>query len=404
MMKHKITPSLDIFCKTKLSILDNKRIGIISNQASVDSKLNHIVDIIKYYSKANLVKLFAPEHGFRGVLQDMECVESSFDEKTKLPVISLYGNTEETLSPQKKDFEDLDILLFDLKDVGTRYYTFSQTLMYTMKIAKKTNTKVIVLDAPNPINGVTVEGPPLLPKYKSFCGYSPIPTRHGLTMGELALLMNEGFSINDTSIPAINCDLEIIKMENWKRELYYDETSLPFVLPSPNLPSIDSMILYPGACLFEATNLSEGRGTTKPFEFVGAPYINSTKLIEGIKDLKIGLDGAILRETSFIPHYSKHKGTLCHGVQIHITNRKLLTPFKLALSIIYVSKNLYKENFSWRKETYEFIKDINPIDLLYGSDSFRKAVENSTSLLPIINEITTFEKTFQAKRPPLLLY
>ncbi len=398
------TSGLDNLAATKFSLLNNSTVGIMANQASVNSQCQHIVDLA-IESKACLVKkIFAPEHGFRGVLQDMETVNHSTDQKTGLPIISLYGADVESLTPTQEQLEDIDILLFDLQDIGTRFYTFAQTLAYCMRAAAKAKVKVVVIDRPNPINGLNLEGPQLLESCRSFCGLAPTPIRHGMTIGELAQLFRGGFEIAASRIAPIDCELEIIKMGNWNRANYYQETKLPWVPPSPNMPTIETAVVYPGACLFEATNLSEGRGTTKPFEYIGAPFIDSFEWIEAVKELGIGLEGAVLRSTSFVPHYSKHKHLKCSGIQIHVTDHNCFRSTRLALALIYTAQALYPKAFKWRHQAYEFVDKVPAIDLLYGSNTFRKAVENQSGLNKVLEEMNSFEETFKKARKEFLIY
>lgn len=395
---------LDKLAENNCQQLAGAKIGLFANQATVDSKLNHIADILYQNKNCKLVKIFAPEHGFRGELQDMASVESTVDAKTGIPVISLYGKSEASFAPTEEQLKDIDIIVADLPDIGTRYYTFAQTIAYTLKIAAKTKTKVILLDRPNPLNGVDIEGPGLNKSCRSFCGYAPVPPRHGLTLGELCNLMNVGFGDGENRIEAADADLEIIKISNWKREQYFDQTSLPWVIPSPNMPTLDTAIVYPGACLIEATKISEARGTTRPFEFIGAPGINTEKLIKEIANSGIELKGAKLREISFMPMFQKHAKTLCTGIQIHVTNRSEFKSFYWFLAIISSIKKIHPEIFAWRNEAYEFVNNIPAIDLLFGSSDFRELVETNGNLSELITKIKLFENTFRETRKKFLLY
>lgn len=397
-----VASGLDNLVLSNFVQLKGAKLGLIANQASITLDYSHICDLL--HAHANLEKIFAPEHGFRGELQDMESVDDTLDAKTKLPVISLYGTSEKSLAPTKDALKDLDILVVDLQDVGSRYYTYAQTLGLIMEVAKETSTKVVVLDRPNPINGVDVEGGELLKSCRSFCGYAPVPNRHAMTIGELALMMNRGFEINGVSIPAISCELEIIPMLGWKRAMYYDETGLPWVFPSPNMPTLDTAIVYPGACLFEATQVSEGRGTTRPFELLGAPYIDPDAWIDATFKEDVVLRGASLRATHFQPTFQKHAKTLCAGVQIHVHDRSKFKSYDWALALISSLKKLHGKDFKWRSDAYEFVKDVPAIDLLHGSPKLRETIEAGTSIAPLIKENKEFSDLFLETRKEFLLY
>ena len=399
-----VTSGLERLLQSKLSLLKGARIAVLANQASVDSCYKHAVDLLHKELGSSLIRIFGPEHGFRGELQDMEGAEDSKDGLTGLPVRSLYGSTEETLRPKTEDLQDIDILIADLPDIGSRYYTYAQTLGYAMQTAKQAGTKVLVADRPNPIGGEQIEGGTLLGSCRSFCGYAPVPQRHGLTFGELAKLMNEGFGEGEEAIPAIECELEVIKCEGWRRTDYFDQTGLPWVYPSPNMPTLDTAIIYPGSCLFEGTELSEGRGTTKPLEIFGAPYINGSHWADAVHEQGVPLSGAVLRPLSFIPKFQKHSGEVCGGVQLHVTDRKQFQPFRWGLSLISAAKQLYPDEFSWRTHTYEFLSAVPAIDLLYGSSRFREAVDSGEPLDGLTSELLAFENSFAEKRESLLLY
>lgn len=398
----KITIGLEQLISEDFSLLKNMRVGLLANHASVDSNYNHIYTcLVKHCS---LCCIFAPEHGWTGEMQDMQKVNSAEDRDTNIKIISLYGSTQESLYPKREDFQNIDVLVVDLPDIGSRYYTFAQTMLYCMQVAAKIGAKVFILDRPNPISGAVFEGALLKADCRSFCGYAPVANRHGLTLGELALLMNKGFSISGEEIPPINCDIEVIRVKNWERRLYLDETSAPWVFPSPNMPTLETAIVYPGACLLEGTNLSEGRGTTKPFELFGAPFVNAEKLIKEVHSLKLNLKGAVLRSTSFRPCFNKWANTVCNGIQIHITNRLEFQPFRWYVALIYCCAKLFSEHFSWRKEAYEFISAVSPIDLLFGNDKFRKCIEGIVSLEELMQEIAFFELNYSRKINEFFIY
>jgi len=409
-MKQSVKTGLARLVDSGFAQVSGMKLGIISNHSAIDSDGNHLVDLIAESKKCEIIKLFSPEHGFRGDAQDMESVQSYKDPKTGLEVVSLYGASEDSLVPSEKLLKDLDAVIYDIQDIGSRYYTYVNTLAYTMGTASKTGTKIIVLDRPNPIDGISVEGSPLHDPCKSFCGYAPIGNRHGLTAGELAQLFNKGLELQGGQAAAIGCDLEIIEIENWNRNSLFDETGIPWVLPSPNMPTLETALVYPGACLFEATNMSEGRGTTRPFELIGAPYIESDPWIE------LGLDyyrtlageeasGFFLRSTSFTPGFQKWAGKTCHGLQIHIRDRKKPFSYRLSLALIAAAAKLYPKDFAWRSEAYEFKTDISPIDILYGNQNFRLQLEKEPEKLSDIRkEIEGFESNFRQVKTSFQLY
>lgn len=399
-----VQTGLERLLTVDLAKYSGARAGLLANQSAVDSKLHHAADLLGANGKVKLVRLFAPEHGFRGELQDMAAVGDSVDHATNLPVISLYGKSEASLSPKKEQLNDLNLLFVDLPDIGSRYYTFAQSLGHCLKAAKDAGIKVVVLDRPNPINGVDIEGAQLLSSCRSFCGYAPVANRHGLTLGELGLLMNKGFGDKDEQIPPIGCDLDVIRLEGWQRNSYFEETGLPWVMPSPNMPTVDTAFVYPGTCLFEATTVSEGRGTTRPFELLGAPYIDGTAWVREMMKLNIGLAGAGLRPAGFVPKFGKWAGVFCGGLQIHVTDRRTCKPFRLALALLYTLARIYPGEFALRAEAYEFVDKVPALDLLFGSAGFRRCLEGGARLEELLPEIDLFEQSFRAARAELLLY
>jgi len=302
-------------------LLAGKKIGIMANPSAIDSDLRFIVDLFVQENSWKVVALFGPEHGLRAEMQDQEWCRSYTDVATGLPVHNLYG---QHLKPSPEMLRGIDVIVFDIQDVGSRYYTFIYTLSYLMEACKEQGIEVVVLDRPNPINGLGVEGPVLEEGYESFVGRYPIPIRHGLTVGELALLFHQEFGLN--------CKLEIIKMEGWHRNLFFDQTGLPWVMPSPNMPTVDTAVVYPGMCLFEGTNVSEGRGTTRPFEIFGAPWIDPVKLVKAMDDFQ--LEGVRFRPLYFQPTVRKFQQELCGGAQIHATDRETFHPVRMAVSLL----------------------------------------------------------------------
>ncbi len=347
--------------------LFGSRIGLLSNSASIDSRFNHAKKLFQKRFPGSLKALYSPQHGFFAEKQD-NMVESDhmIDPVSGIPVFSLYG---ETRMPTRAMLDPIDILVIDLQDVGTRVYTFIYTISYCLEAAKLFNRKVIVCDRPNPINGITTEGNCLSPEYASFVGRYPIPMRHGLTVGELAVLFNQRFGIG--------CDLEVIPMKGWKRRMSFYDTGLPWAPPSPNMPAPATAMVYPGQVLWEGTNISEGRGTTLPFELFGAPFIDVEKLKPYIS--KNSFPGIALRETLFEPTSNKWQGSACKGFQIHVTDfskyRPYITTLKLLGAII-----ANHPDFAWKKPPYEYEHKLAPIDLIIGDAKIRRLVENGSNL------------------------
>jgi len=370
-------------------------LGLVVNQTSLTSDGQFSIGQFHSNKSFKLKALLAPEHGIYGVNQDMALVADETDPLSGLSVQSLYGTDASSLTPSPTLLNGIDNLVFDIQDVGSRYYTFIYTLANCMKTCAKSNTRMIVCDRPNPINGVAVEGNLVKKKFQSFVGQYPIPNRHGMTVGELAVLFNEYFGIK--------CDLKVIPMEGWERSMWYDQTGLPWVSPSPNMPTLSTATVYPGMCLIEGTLLSEGRGTTLPFEQVGAPYINAETLAKTLN--KENLPGLFFRPQYFKPQFQKWSGTVCGGVQIHVTERNKMKPLATSITVLFSIKKLYPDDFSWRTEAYEFVNDRLAIDLLYGNQALREAIETDT--LSINNLKSAWEediKIFSPQREACLIY
>ncbi|WP_416232529.1 exo-beta-N-acetylmuramidase NamZ domain-containing protein [Bacillus safensis] len=381
--KATVKTGIETLLSSNLSWLKGKRVGLITNPTGIDANMKSSVDLLFEHPNIKLTALYGPEHGVRGDAQAGEGVESYTDEKTGLPVYSLYGKTRK---PTPEMLKNVDVLLFDIQDVGARYYTYIYTMAYAMEAAKEHNIPFVVLDRPNPIGGLKVEGPVLEPEHASFVGLYPIPLRHGMTTGELAKLFNKEFHIN--------ADVTVIKMKNWKRSMTFDDTKLPFVLPSPNMPTVDSTFVYPATGLIEGTNVSEGRGTTKPFELIGAPYINSSELADHLNQLK--LKGVQFRPVSFTPTFSKHAGTLSHGVQLYVTDRSSFEAVKTGLSIIKAIHDLYPNDF-------QFLQ-TGSFDKLIGNDWMKEEINKGTSVKHIMKCYHHDLKTFEKKRKKYLIY
>ncbi len=356
----------------------NARLGLLCNPASVDCSYNHTRLLIQQHFPGKLTALYSPQHGFFAEKQD-NMIESAdgVDPVLNLPVYSLYGKTR---APTKAMLDPVDVLLVDLQDVGTRVYTFIYTLSYCLEAAKALHKKVVILDRPNPINGRMVEGNCLKPNYRSFVGRYALPMRHALTIGELAKLFNEHFEIG--------CDLEIIPMKGWQRSMFFPQTGLPWVAPSPNLPNPISVMVYPGQVLWEGTNVSEGRGTTLPFELFGAPYLNAAKIISTIGSESI--PGIVLRSVVFEPTANKWQAQPCQGFQIHITHPDEFRPYETSLRLLQAVIFHHKETFEWKQPPYEYETRRLPIDLIVGDRTIRKRLEN-------MEPVETIAESWQAE-------
>lgn len=348
--------------------LKGARVGLVIHPASVNRKLEHATDISLKSNTFQLKTLFGPQHGIMGQTQDNMIEWEGFrDKKTGLPIYSLYGKVRK---PTPEMLRYIDVLVIDLQDVGARYYTFIWTMELCLQACHENGKTVVVLDRPNPIGGHITEGPVLKEDYKSFVGLRPLPVRHGMTIGEIALYIKE------TYYPSL--DMHIIPMKNWERQMWFDDTGLPWVMPSPNMPTLDTATVYPGMCLLEGTNLSEGRGTTRPFEIFGAPFIDPEALIRRLNEFK--LPGVVFRPLYFQPTFQKYSGKLCCGAQIHIINRERFRPFKTGVAIIKAIHDLYPEKFQWKQPPYEYETEKLPIDILTGSDKIRKYIEKGMTL------------------------
>jgi len=331
-------------------------VGALLHPASVSSKLEHASRILERLN-GDLFKIaafFGPQHGFLGQTQDDMVEWKSYEHpRLRIPVYSLYGEHRE---PTAEMLKHVDVLLVDLQDIGARYYTFIWTLYLCMRACEKQGVVMVVLDRPNPINALTTEGPLLDPAYKSFVGMHPIKVRHGRTIGELAR------QFRDEAFP--DCRLSILPMENWERAMWFDQTGLPWVMPSPNMPTLDTATVYPGMCLLEATNISEGRGTARPFEIFGAPFIDAEILRRELNDLK--LSGVFFRENYFQPTFHKFAGKLCRGAQLHVLDRDKFRPFKTGVEIIKRIRQIHGDQFQWKQPPYEYEWKRLPIETLIG--------------------------------------
>lgn len=392
-MSRRVKSGLDIIERAWPKKLRSARVGLLVHPASVNSTLEHATDICMRAKNFSLSALFGPQHGIHGETQDNMIEWEGFrDTKTGLPVYSLYGKNRE---PDPKMLADIDVIAVDIQDVGARYYTFIWTLALIMKACDKLEKTVVVLDRPNPIGGHLIEGPVLTPQYRSFVGLHPLPVRHGMTIGEIASYLKQ------LVYPGLS--LYVVRMSGWKRQMWFDDTKLPWVLPSPNMPTIDTATVYPGMCLLEGTNLSEGRGTTRPFEIFGAPFIDSLMLVRRLDEFR--LPGVVFRPLSFLPTFHKYAGNVCQGSQIHVTDRTAYKPFLSSVCIIKVVRDLHPQELAWKNPPYEYEAELLPIDILAGTDRVRKDIEKGVSLEMMESwwndELWEFDRT---RRRNFLLY
>jgi uncharacterized protein YbbC (DUF1343 family) len=363
-----VKTGLDLFEKKWPARFRGARAGLLVHPASVNRKIEHAVDIFFRSKKCSLSALFGPQHGFLGETQDNMIEWRGFtDKRTSLPVFSLYGGTRK---PTPAMLKNLDLMVVDLQDVGSRYYTFIWTMELCMEACAEAGKSVVVLDRPNPLGGKIVEGPVLDPQYSSFVGNRSLPVRHGMTVGEIAQYLKEAY------YPSL--DLHVVPLEGWRRKNCFEDTGLPWVMPSPNMPTTDTAFVYPGMCLLEGTALSEGRGTTRPFEIFGAPFIQPDLLVERLREFR--LPGCVFRPVSFEPTFQKHAGRLCGGAQIHVTDRERFRPFKTGVAVLKTVHDLYPKLFRWKQPPYEYERRKMPIDILAGSDRLRRGIEGGESL------------------------
>jgi len=390
--KRKISLGIEVLLSRRGDLLRGARVGLICNQASIDHDLRHSADLCRAQSEFTLTALFGPQHGIRGEVQDnMIETPHSYDAETGLPVYSLYSETRE---PTEAMLKDIDAFVFDMQDIGCRIYTFIYTLANCMRAAHKYGKRVVVCDRPNPIGGETVAGNVLEPEFASFVGQFPIPTRHGMTVCELAKMFKE--------LWGIECELDLILMDGWTRDLWFDETDASWVLPSPNIPTLDSATVFPGTVHIEGTQISEGRGTTRPFELIGAPYIDAAKYQRELDSY--GFAGVHFRACSFQPTFQKHAGRACGGVQIHVTDRETFEPVSAGVAAVKVACDLYPEHFSWKEPPYEYVFDRNPFDVIAGTGTVRAALERGDSLDTIVNAWKQEQSAFMVERGKYLLY
>lgn len=374
-------------------LIKGKTLGIVTNHTAVLSNGVHLVDTLFSKNDIKIKRLFGPEHGIRGDAPDGEYIVDGTDTKTGLPVVSLYGKTR-TFNPEM--LEGIEILVFDIQDIGARFYTYISTMYNTIKAASEFNIPILILDRPNPINGLNISGPVLELEFKSFVGIAQIPIRHGMTIGELALFFNRPEILETKNI----AQLTVIELKNWSREMFFDQTNLPWIKPSPNMPDLETALVYPGICLIEGTNVSEGRGTNKPFLTIGSPYIESEKIIDEMD--KLGISGTKLLKKQFTPVaikgmslYPKYKNVKCNGIEIKITDRSQFDPIIFGINLIYTFKKLYQDKFSFRD---------NWIDKLWGSSQLREQINLGIEPIVILKEYQKKLDIFKEERKKFLLY
>ena len=367
-------------------------VGLVCNPASVDARLRHVADLFGRTHSVRLAALFGPQHGFRSDVQE-NMIETGHarDAIRRVPVYSLYSEARE---PSAEMLRGVDVLVVDLQDVGTRIYTYIYTMANCLRAGRKHGVKVVVCDRPNPIGGVAVEGPMLERGFESFVGQFPIPMRHGMTIGELARLFNDEFGIG--------ADLDVVDMSGWRRGMYHDDTGLPWVLPSPNLPTLDSAIVYPGTVLFEGMNVSEGRGTTRPFELVGAPWVAAERFADAMNALE--MPGVCFRGVVFEPTFHKHAKTSCGGCQIHVLDRDVFPAVEAGVALTREFRAAGPASFEWRQPPYEYEHEKLPIDILAGSSTLREQIEQGKTARDIAASWAAPVAAFEQLRRRYLRY
>lgn len=387
----RVESGLEVLLHRRGGLLAGARVGLVAHQASVDARLEHAAPLLADSRRWRLVRLFAPEHGLWGAAQDHAHIRSTRDPVTGLPVLSLYG---ERRAPTPAMLRGLDALVVDLQDVGARYYTFIWTTALAMAACARAGVRVVVLDRPNPLGGRIVEGNVPDPAFASFVGLYPLPARHGLTIGEVAAYLRAEHGLR--------CDLTVVPMRGWRRDMRWEDTGLPWVAPSPNMPTPDTARVYPGGCLIEGTNLSEGRGTTRPFEWVGAPYLDPVAWAERLERERI--PGARFRPLRFAPTFHKWAGRLCGGVQVHVTDPDRFPPFLAGLALIATARRLAPRAFRWKRPPYEFERRRLPIDILCGTSAIREGIERGVPLAALARAWEPALRRWRARAARVRLY
>ena len=384
---------IDVLLEKRRELLEGKRVGILAHVASQGAGGRHTVDRLVADKGFRVTALFGPEHGITAAAQDMEPVATCVDPSCGLPIYSLYGKTFESLTPTEQMLEDVDVLVVDLQDIGSRYYTYVWTTILSLKACQKFGQKVIICDRPNPIGGTLVEGSGIEKGFESFVGLASLPVRHGMTLGEIVQMVNGG--------EKIGADLTVIPMEGWGREMSWPDTGLEWIPPSPNMRSFTAALLYPGMCLLEGTNISEGRGTDTPFEIVGAPYIDVDELLKSFETL--GLEGIRATPTAFIPNRQKWAGRMCHGIRWVVEDPQAFRPYLTGLAFIWLINRLYRDvGFEWQNQPYEFVSDKPAIDLLTGSPRFREKI--NVLSVDDLRQLATPSESLLDERKKALIY
>ena len=408
----RVEVGLEALARIKPKWLRGRRAGLLMHPASVTPGFLSARDIVSRLCGAKLKALFGPQHGFAGDKQD-NMVESghAMDRRLGIPIHSLYS---ETRSPTPAMLDGLDLLLVDLQDVGTRVYTFEWTTALALEACAASGCEVVILDRPNPIDGVTLEGNLIRPGYESFVGLHPVPMRHGLTLGELAALVNRRLDPAATPARPVRrkdgdgwrcpgrCDLTVVPMRGWRRTMRFPDTGLPWVLPSPNMPTFDTAVVYPGQVLLEGTNLSEGRGTTRPFELFGAPWLDTGAVLQ--RFLRRRLPGLRLREQAFEPTFHKWGGEVCRGFQIQVTDPAAFRPYLTTLALLQDIISMHRERFAWKEPPYEYVTDRPPIDVLTGDPGVREALEAGGDLRDLERSWRREIRQFAAEAEATRLY
>jgi uncharacterized protein YbbC (DUF1343 family) len=374
--------------------LQGRRYGVLSHSASVTADLVPINLALLRSGAPPPSLLLGPEHGFYGIEQDMVASSNEPDPWTGLPILSLYGDSENSLRPDPAVFADIDLLLIDFQDVGSRYYTYGATAVWAAEAAIQAGCEVLVLDRPNPLGGVEIEGNYRRPGFESFVGAFELPVRHGLTLGEIVMLEAKRRKWEE--------GVWVLEMEGWKRELTWRNLNRPWVPPSPNIPTLQSAWVFPGCCLIEATEFSEGRGTTRPFQLIGGPEVDPLALVDHFREL--GVDGVLLTPTYFRPQFQKHAAQECGGMQITVTNSDRFRPYRFGVELLWALHSTASARFEWRRDSYEFVADRPTIDLLSGDSALREAFEEGRRPDEWIASWQKDEQDFRQERREILLY
>ncbi len=382
----KVLPGLDVLYQQEFAPLRGKSVGVLCHQATINVDFQHILDLLlplHRQGKLHIQAVFGPQHGLWGHTQDNMIEWEGYREpRSGLMIYSLYGQHRK---PTPEMLKDIELMVVDLQDVGARYYTFIWTLALTMEACQEQGIPVMVLDRPNPIGGDQIEGTLLNPNFTSFVGLHPIAQRHGLTIGEIAQYLKDAF------YPKV--DLTVVEMKGWQRTMHFPETGLPWAMPSPNMPCYETSLVYPGMCLLEATNLSEGRGTTRPFEIFGAPWLDGWALAQKLNELQ--LPGVYFRPIQFLPTFHKHANQTCEGCFIHVTDRKSFQPVRTTIALLQEVIRQNRENFRWKNPPYEYEYEKLPIDILAGNDWLRRWIEELKPLTEVDERLREEEKTYQ---------